>query len=55
MKLGHFDYRVLGYVADFTFGNPRGQSRQQKASDRKGRVRAAGKRAHRSRRTNRRS
>lgn len=23
MKLGHFDYRVLGYVAAFTFGNPR--------------------------------
>ncbi len=55
MKLGRFDYRVLGYVAAFTFGNPTGQSQKQKSAYRKGRVRAAGTWAHQSRRNNRRS
>lgn len=55
MKLGHFDYHAMGYIAAFTFDNPRGQSPKQKTTYRKGRVRASQKRAKRSRRANRRS
>lgn len=44
MELGHFAYRVVGYIAAFTFGNPRGRSQKQKTAYRKVRVRAAGKR-----------
>jgi hypothetical protein len=30
MELGRFDYRVLRYVAAFTFGNSREKSQRQK-------------------------
>ncbi len=49
MKLG-LDYLVLGYLATSTFDNPRGHSQKLKARPRKGRARAAGKRARQARR-----
>ncbi len=53
MKLG-LDYHVLGYLAALTFDNPRGHSQKHKARPRKGRARAAGKRARQARKGSRR-